>query len=404
MNPDLSSNEVEDYLRGHIDLDSKHIALLKSPFESVSSSELATQHMGLQFARKSVPAWYAKRGLIYPKSRALQQASSEATGLYKAQLAGTIETFWDLSGGLGIDTYLLGSRSTESHYVEPQDELCTLAQHNFPLLGLEKVHIYQGEAREFLRTHHGKADLAFVDPDRRDSSGRKKILWRDCRPDMEACIPALEGRVHRLLVKASPLLDLSRGAEELNAYSPTLRVSEIHVVAHKSEVKELLFLMEYRNVPTEKARIVSTELDPDRHFRFEHTLSEEAESMASNADPRPGNFLYDPHPALRKSGAFKTLSTRFGLGKLHTQTHLYTSEAQVEFPGKTYRIKDVFSAKASSMKAWKNRSARIICRNYPAEPQALRKKYRIGEGEESHLFFCRSAGNETRVIESEEIL
>jgi hypothetical protein len=268
MNPGISSIEVENHLLNSIDLDYKNIALLKSPFEEVSSSELATQLAGLQYARRSAPSWYATRGLIYPNSRALQQASSEATGKYKAQLTGPMGTFWDLSGGLGIDTYFLGVHSSLTHYVEPDEELCALANHNFPLLGMKDVQIYKGRALDFLRSHSGKADLAYVDPDRRDLGGGKRILWRDCYPDMGECIPALEGRIERLLVKASPLLDLSRGADELNSFSNTLCVSEMHIVAHKNEVKELLFLMENRDVPLEKARITSIELDNGRGFRF----------------------------------------------------------------------------------------------------------------------------------------
>ncbi len=379
------------------------MSLKKSPFTGVSSRELATQLAGLQFARKSVPSWYGRHGLLYPNSRALQQASSEATGLYKAELTGPVRTLWDLSGGLGVDTFFLGRGSVGAYFVEPGDELCALAGHNFPILGLDNMQIFKGEALNFLRSHSGNADLAFVDPDRRDALGRKHILWRDCSPDMSECIPALKDRVDRLLVKASPLLDLSRGADELNSYSDTLRVSEMHLVAHKSEVKELLFLMECRDIPTEEARILSTELGSDRHFRFEHTLSEEAGSKALKANPRPGDYLFDPHPALRKSGAFKTVSARLGIGKLHPQTHLYTSDVRVDFPGKTYRIRDILPSGASSMKAWNNQRAGVVCRNYPAEPQALRKKYRIRDGGRSHLYFCTLAGLGARIIVAEEV-
>mgnify|MGYP000464820810 CR=1 FL=1 len=47
-----------------------------------------------------------------------------------------------------------------------------------------------------------------------------------------------------------------------------------------------------------------------------------------------GRFLYEPNASVMKCGGFRSLATRYGLRKLHPNSHLYTSDHSCkDFPG-----------------------------------------------------------------------
>jgi len=96
-------------------------------------------------------------------------------------------------------------------------------------------------------------------------------------------------------------------------------------------------------------------------------------------------YLYDPNVAISKAGAFKTVAARYGLGKLHVNTHLYTSAKLVEdFPGRTFRVLEVlpFSSKVMKSAALPFKKAHVITRNFPLEAAELQKRLKLKEGEQ----------------------
>ena len=54
----------------------------------------------------------------------------------------------------------------------------------------------------------------------------------------------------------------------------------------------------------------------------------------------PLSYLYEPnHFSILKAGTFNTVGHRFDVKKLHTNTHLYTSENKLDhFPGRMFEI------------------------------------------------------------------
>jgi len=71
---------------------------------------------------------------------------------------------------------------------------------------------------------------------------------------------------------------------------------------------------------------------------FEFSKNEEANT--ENKFSLPQKNTYEPSAAKLKSGAFKLVGYRFGLEKLHVNTHLFTSDKFVEdFPGRIFLLK-----------------------------------------------------------------
>ena len=333
----------------------------------------------------SIPDWW------YPVRLSCEQCSSELTARYKASLLsplalgeGKEERFLDLTGGYGVDTYFLSEQFIHTDYVEQNEELCRIAAHNFALSQKSKVErqklsiaIHNTTAEDFLLSSPcGEAGwgLIFLDPARRDSHGSKVFRLEDCTPNVEELLPTLLAHSKRLLIKLSPMLDLTQAVTSLSQVN-----WDIHIVAIKNEVKEVLLLS------GGTGQITTIDLaQKDQAFVF--TREEEQHCGLDIRDGKLANYLYEPNAAILKAGAYKLVAQRFGLHKLDVNTHLYTSRQFIEnFPGRVWRITEKQNLK----------QANVLTRNYPLTPEQLKKKLHLRDGGTAFVIGCRVAGKPT---------
>ena len=333
----------------------------------------------------SIPDWW------YPVRLSCEQCSSELTARYKASLLspltlgeGKEERLLDLTGGYGVDTYFLSEQFTHTDYVEQNEELCRIAAHNFALSQKSKVErqklsiaIHNTTAEDFLLSSPcGEAGwgLIFLDPARRDSHGSKVFRIEDCTPNVVELLPTLLAHSKRLLIKLSPMLDLTQAVTCLSQVN-----WDIHIVAIKNEVKEVLLLS------GGTGQITTIDLaQKDQAFVF--TREEEQHCGLDIRDGKLANYLYEPNAAILKAGAYKLVAQRFGLHKLDVNTHLYTSRQFIEnFPGRVWRITEKQNLK----------QANVLTRNYPLTPEQLKKKLHLRDGGTAFVIGCRVAGKPT---------
>ncbi|MCI6420055.1 MAG: class I SAM-dependent methyltransferase [Bacteroidales bacterium] len=333
----------------------------------------------------SIPDWW------YPVRLSCEQCSSELTARYKASLLsplalgeGKEERFLDLTGGYGVDTYFLSEQFSHTDYVEQNEELCRIAAHNFALSQKSKVKrqklsiaIHNTTAEDFLLSSPcGEAGwgLIFLDPARRDSHGSKVFRIEDCTPNVVELLPTLLAHSKRLLIKLSPMLDLTQAVTSLSQVN-----WDIHIVAIKNEVKEVLLLS------GGTGQIITIDLaQKDQAFVF--TREEEQHCGLDIRDGKLANYLYEPNAAILKAGAYKLVAQRFGLHKLDVNTHLYTSLQFIEnFPGRVWRITEKQNLK----------QANVLTRNYPLTPEQLKKKLHLRDGGTAFVIGCRVAGKPT---------
>ena len=333
----------------------------------------------------SIPDWW------YPVRLSCEQCSSELTARYKASLLsplalgeGKEERFLDLTGGYGVDTYFLSEQFIHTDYVEQNEELCRIAAHNFALSQKSKVErqklsiaIHNTTAEDFLLSSPcGEAGwgLIFLDPARRDSHGSKVFRLEDSTPNVEELLPTLLAHSKRLLIKLSPMLDLTQAVTSLSQVN-----WDIHIVAIKNEVKEVLLLS------GGTGQITTIDLaQKDQAFVF--TREEEQHCGLDIRDGKLANYLYEPNAAILKAGAYKLVAQRFGLYKLDVNTHLYTSRQFIEnFPGRVWRITEKQNLK----------QANVLTRNYPLTPEQLKKKLHLRDGGTAFVIGCRVAGKPT---------
>ena len=382
---------TRQFIREHLNDDVPTLALKKAPVGTDFSLALR-QIAARQLLQKKVPEWAGNEDLLFPLHLSIEQCSSEATAKYKAHLLQG-ETFADLTGGLGIDTYYISRHFQQVDYVERQAELCDLAKHNFEVMKAN-VMVWNETAEEYL-SHCEPKDCIFVDPARRDEHGRKTVSIADCTPDVAELQNLLLQKAEKVMIKLSPMLDINKALNELHY------VKEVHVVAVGNECKELDFILE-RDWQGEPNFFCVNLLTNQPELCF--TLEEERDAQCRFAEI-VSRYLYEPNPALMKAGCFKLLVEQFGVLKLHKNSHLYTSEKLVEdFPGRIFEVEGwaTYNKKLKQALLADVDKASIAVRNFPLTVAKLRKSLKINDGNEVYLFATTLKGEAKIIIRTKK--
>lgn len=337
-----------------------------------------------------IPEWTAE-GICIPDSLAFEQCSSSATAAWKGRFAhGRVA---DLTGGLGVDSYAFSKVAQRVWYNERNAALAEAAAKNFSLLGADNIEVHCHDIRAELTEWKDdlksfRPDFIYLDPARRNAAGKKVFLMEDCSPDPLALLPALFDIADEIMIKLSPMADISMVASRLGD-----NLDEIQAVGHEGECKELLCLL--RKGHSGGWKITATDMSDS----FIFLPSEEAECAADYASG-PMDYIYEPGAALMKSGAFKLISRRFSVRKLDRDTQLYFSSFPDIPLGKTRKVIDVqnFSKKTIKEIALQWPEAEIATRNFPIDAETLRERSRIRHGGPIHIYACTFRGEKVLII------
>lgn len=354
--------------------------------------------------RAKVPEWVALPQLRYPFKLSAEQCSSAETARYKASVAlrscessGTVPRIADLTGGLGVDSWAFSQRFQEVLYNEMNPELAAAAEYNFRELGAGNIRVRSRELRpgNLQEVLDGfRPDILFLDPARRAEDGRKVFRLEDCQPDVLQLLPELLQAAPRVLLKFSPMADITLVCRQLGV------VREVHVVAAEGECKELLLLLErgYMGLHVltvyESGAVMSVSGTEEISARTGNDgMQEEDRLRWEDGDvPEQAQWLFEPGKALLKAGAF-SLPCRYGLAKLSRHTHLYTAQSPVSALspfGKWFRILETVPFSNRSVKELGRRypSAEVTARNLPITSEDLRAKLGCCSGGPVHIFGC----------------
>ena len=384
---------TRDFIEKHLKDDVRQLALQKFS-DDVDKALVLNQIEARQLLSKKVPSWASNPDLLFPRHLSIEQCSSELTAKYKASIIEGGDTFVDLTGGLGVDSYFLSEKFKTSYYVENQKELCDLAEHNFTVLG-RKITVINSDAETFLNQNL-KYDLVFIDPARRDVYNRKMVSLHDCTPDVVNFVGTWRAAsVQTVMIKLSPMLDISMIINELP------NIAEIHIVAVKNECKEVLVLLRPDN--DGEITIHCVDLFPvgTRHtLSLQYAINDESVAIPTFATTIK-KYLYEPNAAIMKAGAFKLVSQRFGIDKLHINSHLYTSDNLIpDFPGRVFEVVGFapFSKKIKKELLKDVTEASVVVRNFPLSANELRKSLNLKESDENFVFGTIMMGEKKVVI------
>ena len=367
--------------------------LLKKPlFEGVSQKELVEQLEAKKKSEAKLPSWFSKQGIFYPNKLNIEQTSSEKTAAYKTRIVDG-KSLLDLTGGFGVDSFYFSKKIEAVTHCELDDQLSKIAAHNFKQLGVTNCGFVVGNGIEFLKKVETTYDWIYVDPSRRHDVKGKVFRLADCTPNIPENLDLLLEHADRVLLKASPLLDLTLALKELRY------VSEIHVVAVQNEVKELLFILQK---DVEQPVIVKTSnLGKESEQQFSFVWDEEKEEIAEYG--LAGRYLYEPNAAILKAGGFMSVSAQFDLSKVAPHSHLYTAKNQIDFPGRVFEIVSIHPYSKKTMKTVVGSKANVTTRNFPETVAQLRKKHRIFEGGDTYLFFTSDNEGNRLVLHCQKV-
>lgn len=366
----------------------EELALQRKRYAHLTDEEwrwMLQQVEGRERTRDKLPTMAKIDDWWYPVRLSCEQCSSEQTARWKSEKVmkqkGDVarRVLVDLTGGYGVDTYFMSEHFAEAHYVEQNEELCRIAKHNFAF-NHPQIQVHNTCAEDFLRELDDKVQVIYLDPARRDKNGSKVFRIEDCEPNVVSLLPTLVSKADRIIIKLSPMLDITAALRSLQI------PMDVDIVAVNNEVKEVLLWSKTKQGPS---RINAVNLG-SHVTEWSFVQEEEKNAQCMLWDTKRGDqlvegmYIYEPNAAILKAGAYKLVGARYGLLKWEQNTHLYLSLKYVEhFPGRVWKLRNILK------KDMKDIRASVMTRNYPLTSDQLRKKLKAKEGDAMTIIGAR---------------
>ena len=388
MNTSLLNTKNQEFIDKNINSDITALLLKEAKNTSSEIKELIEQIEAKKRAEKKLPTWFSAKNIYYPNKLNIEQTSSEDTALFKSNLL-CGNSIIDLTGGFGVDCYYFSKQFKEVTHCEINRRLSAIVKHNFSVLSADNINCVQTDGITYLENNSTEYSAVYVDPSRRNDSKGKVFMLSDCLPNIPEHIDLLFKRTRTILIKTSPLLDLSIGINELK------HVKTIYCVAINNEVKELLWLLEKEYAGS--IAIETVNISKNKQDTFNFKMKDEALHKTQYSEPL--TYLFEPNAAILKSGAFNSVAEKLQIKKLHKHSHLYTSDCLIDFPGRSFYIENVLDYNSKQFKkVFKGNKANVTTRNFPDSVSTIRKKLKLKDGGDSYLFFTTNCNDKKVVI------
>lgn len=388
MNKHVLNTEIQDFINSNNNSDTNALLLKGTNFSNVKTSEIVEQIEAKKRCKTKLSTWFKTENIYYPNKLNIEQTSSEVSAKYKSELISG-NTLIDITGGFGVDSFYFSKQFEKVVHCEINPELSAIVKHNYQQLKVDTIETHNTDGLGYLQQNDNvHYDWIYIDPSRRHDSKGKVFFLRDCLPNVPENLELLFRHSKNVMIKTSPLLDISAGNNELKY------VKTIHVVAINNEVKELLWILEKGFNGVISIETVNIKRDAIERFGFKL----EEKHLTKTAYSKPLTYFYEPNTAILKSGGFHEVSEQLDVYKLHQHSHLYTSETLIEFPGRTFRTQQVLLYNKKEVKRLGIKKANITTRNFPESVAQLRKKLNIKDGGNTYLFFTTNCENQKILI------
>ena len=432
-----------EFIQEYREQDTRQLALQSARFPDVDMPYALDQIKGWQTARRKLPTWAACDGIVYPPHLSMEQCSSEPTAQYKLNLAmewarrvesselrvesseeevessefrvensegkvnnssseqpATLNSqlstlnchasrMTDLTGGFGVDFSFTSCAFVSATYVERNEQLCRMVEHNLPLLGIDNAKVVCADAVDYLSTLDTQT-MIFLDPARRDQHGAKTVMLADCTPDVVQLLPQLLAKSRFTMLKLSPMLDWHKAVEDLQG-----TVREVHIVSVGGECKELLLMLS-KEIESE-LKVFCADLEAGGTSLFVYAPSASSPAPNSKLKTQNSKFLYEPNASIMKAGCFDELAAAYGVSPVSRNSHLFLSTEPVEgFPGRSFSIERVTTLNKRELRQALAgiEKANIATRNFPLSVAELRKRLKLKDGGDVYIFATTTAEGE----------
>lgn len=410
----MASRLMEEYLKFIMDHAHSDVNALRLQYHGKSMPfSVDDACMQIEMRRKTagkLPWFLHHPGFRFGTAQSAEQASNQNVALFHAFLIGHNRSVLDMTAGLGIDAMTIAMRGNRVTAFELETERVEALRHNADILGIDKLAVVKGDSVLHLQQSEEHYDWIFVDPARRDSGNNRCFLLQDSLPDVVSHQDLLLAHADNVLIKASPLLDITQTLRDFS------NVRSIIILSYKNEVKEVLIHLSpgpaslvsssplsFSAEPEGEVKLPSSPLiqaidladgapafpdgAPAVRFRFiAGGATQAAISYATSEAIAPGMYLYEAGAAMRKLQCASQICARYtDIKSMAKDSGLFVSETlHADFPGRICTVKAILSAK--QLKALKDSRCRIVSSCYPMSAADLRKKFRLKEGEDMTLY------------------
>lgn len=336
-------------------------------------------------ALAKLPGWVKKNCLFTAQS--LEQCSSPATAHYKASLFKG-ELMVDLTAGIGVDAVAFAEKFKQVIAIDKDENVHALAEFNLSQLAITNVQRVNTDADSWLHKQR-HADLYYIDADRRPITGKKVITLEDSTPNVLALLPIIKGLTKDVLLKCSPLIDITY------LFSRIDLIQQITVLSVEQEVKEILVhLVSKPDNPFIKA--VNLSAGGEITHEFEAQVSNLSAERKLEED---AIYFYETGNVLIKSGLSDLYANQIGLSQLGSKTPYYTGNKCItSFFGRAFKIITCMPMSKSNVLAYlKNNTitkANIAAKGFGVSVDDLRSTFKLKDGGEEYLFFVKHNHNE----------
>ncbi|MDE6380440.1 MAG: class I SAM-dependent methyltransferase [Muribaculaceae bacterium] len=335
-------------------------------------------------AQKKIPTFIEHPSFIFPDALAAEQASNEAVARYHASLISPESTLLDLTAGLGIDDLTFAMAGINVTACEIDKTKAEALTHNAETLGLgSKISVNNVDSMSYIEECKKHFDVVFSDPARRTTAGKRVHALAECQPDILKAMDRILQITDRLIIKSSPLLDLSLIRNTVD------NLCRIHVVCFKGECKEVLIDIQ-KGKEFEGIKVI--DLDMKRvisHFETHLSPIESKPMLADAPSPACYRYLYEPNAGVMKTGAWGELNRQYpDIRKADINSHIFLSDTFFEgFPGRITQIEGIIDKKA--MKNLKGKKCNVVARNHPLSATEIAKRYSLKPGDDTYLYAFR---------------
>lgn len=374
---------LRDFIQQHLNDDTAELLLAARKYPDIDVPFAVEQIEARKRLKGKLPEWYENVELIVGGKVPAEQCSSEVTARFKRHIIEG-ESLCDMTGGMGVDFWYMSEGMKQAIYTERNETLCEIAKHNFEVLKDGKhpeIEIRLGDGQKLPIP---SVDIIYLDPTRRAGDGSRVYAMEDCEPNIVAWQDELLQHAKMVLVKLSPMVDLTDVLRKLKG------VTDVYIVAVRNECKEILVKQAHALGDSLYARSVTVhcvDFLTDKTIEDSYNLSDIAEITVVSDGVE--SYLYEPDVTLMKAQAFGSLCQRFPVYQLDYETHLMTSDEFIaDFPGRIFEVEEVIPFSSKVLKRLKKEmpQANIATRNFVMTADELRKKTGIKDGGEVYLF------------------
>lgn len=415
---------MEEYLKFIMDHAHSDVNALRLQYHGKSMPfSVDDACMQIEMRRKTagkLPWFLHHPGFRFGTAQSAEQASNQNVALFHAFLIGHNRSVLDMTAGLGIDAMTIAMRGNRVTAYELETGRVEALRHNADILGIDDLTVVKGDSVLHLQQSEEHYDWIFVDPARRDSGNNRCFLLQDSLPDVVSHQDLLLTHADNVLIKASPLLDITQTLRDFNC------VRSIIILSYKNEVKEVLIHLSLGSASPGPAALSPASLGSSSHLSFSAEPEGEVKSpsapliqaidladgtpafpagvpairfqfrtgcalqapisYAPSEAIAPDMYLYEAGAAMRKLQCASQICARYtDIKSLAKDSGLFVSETlHADFPGRICTVKAILSAK--QLKALKDSRCRVVSSCYPMSAADLRKKFRLKEGEDMTLY------------------